>query len=223
LYHREKTGRGQQIDIPMFETMVSHLLSDHIGGKTFDPQLGPPGYPRLLAPERRPYKTADGFVCAVIYNDKQWASFFSAIGRLDIFENDPRFKNLSIRTQHINDLQGLVAKFFLERSTQAWLTLLEKADIPCMPLHDLETIFEDPHLEAINFFQWEAHPTEGPIRRVDVPTTWSDSQPLAGRPAPMLGQHSEEVLRELGYSDAAIADFIRLGVTQTAATTQQES
>jgi crotonobetainyl-CoA:carnitine CoA-transferase CaiB-like acyl-CoA transferase len=214
LYHREKTGRGQRIDIPMFETMISHLLSDHIGGKTFDPQLGPPGYPRLLASERRPYKTSDGYVCAVIYSDKQWASFFSCIGRSEIFEGDPRFKNLSIRTQHINDLQGLVAKIFLERSTQDWLDLLEKADIPSMPLHDLETIFEDPHLDAIHFFQWEDHPSEGRIRRVDVPTTWSDSQPQAGRPAPMLGQHSEEILRELGYTEASIASFIRDGVTQ---------
>ncbi len=109
-----------------------------------------------------------------------------------------------------------MAKIFLERTTQEWLDLLEKADIPSMPLHDLETIFEDPHLEAIKFFQWEEHPSEGRIRRVDVPTTWTDSQPLPGRPAPMLGQHSEEILRELGYSDESIASFIRQGVTQTA-------
>jgi crotonobetainyl-CoA:carnitine CoA-transferase CaiB-like acyl-CoA transferase len=110
----------------------------------------------------------------------------------------------------------LVAKIFLERTTQAWIELLEKVDIPNMPLHDLETVFEDPHLQAINFFQWEDHPSEGRLRRVDVPTTWSDSQPIAGRPAPMLGQHSEEVLSELGYSAMEISDLIRQGVTQTA-------
>lgn len=216
LFHREKTGRGQKIDIPMFETMISHLLSDHIGGQTFDPPNGPPGYPRLLASERRPYKTADGFVCAVIYSDKQWASFFKAIGRSEIFENDPRFLNLTVRTQHINDLQALAAKIFLERTTNAWLELLDRIDIPTMPLHTLETIFDDPHLKAVNMFEWTKHPTEGRVRRVAVPTTWTDSQPTPGRPAPQLGEHSAEILKELGYSDAEISSLIAQGVTLTA-------
>lgn len=216
LFHREKTGRGQKIDIPMFETMISHLLSDHIGGQTFDPPNGPPGYPRLLASERRPYKTADGFVCAVIYSDKQWASFFRAIGRSEIFENDPRFLNLTVRTQHINDLQALAAKIFLERTTNAWLELLDRIDIPTMPLHTLETIFDDPHLKAVNMFEWTEHPTEGRVRRVAVPTTWTDSQPTPGRPAPQLGEHSTEILKELGYSDAEISSLIAQGVTLTA-------
>jgi crotonobetainyl-CoA:carnitine CoA-transferase CaiB-like acyl-CoA transferase len=216
LFHREKTGRGQKIDIPMFETMISHLLSDHIGGQTFDPPNGPPGYPRLLASERRPYKTADGFVCAVIYSDKQWASFFKALGRSEIFENDPRFLNLTVRTQHINDLQALAAKIFLERTTNAWLELLDQADIPTMPLHTLETIFDDPHLKAVNMFEWIEHPTEGRVRRVAVPTTWTESQPTPGRPAPQLGEHSAEILKELGYSDAEISSLIAQGVTLTA-------
>ena len=216
LFHREKTGRGQKIDIPMFETMISHLLSDHIGGQTFDPPNGPPGYARLLASERRPYKTADGFVCAVIYSDKQWASFFKAIGRSEIFENDPRFLNLTVRTQHINDLQALAAKIFLERTTNAWLELLDQADIPTMPLHTLETIFDDPHLKAVNMFEWTEHPTEGRVRRVAVPTTWTDSQPTPGRAAPQLGEHSAEILKELGYSDAEISSLIAQGVTLTA-------
>jgi len=218
LFYREKTGRGQKIDIPMFETMISHLLSDHIGGQTFDPPNGPPGYPRLLASERRPYKTADGFVCAVIYSDKQWASFFKALGRSEIFENDPRFLNLTVRTQHINDLQALAAKIFLERTTNAWLELLDQADIPTMPLHTLETIFDDPHLKAVNMFEWIEHPTEGRVRRVAVPTTWSDSQPTPGRSAPGLGEHSAEILKELGYSDADITSLIAQGVTLTAKT-----
>ncbi|HUG57895.1 MAG TPA: CoA transferase [Candidimonas sp.] len=217
LYHREKTGRGQRIDIPMFETMVSHLLGDHISGATYDPPLGPPGYARLLAPERRPYKTSDGFVCAVIYNDKQWAAFYAALnGRCAEIENDPRFANLTIRTRHINELQQIVAKIFTERTTQEWLQLLEKADIPCMPLHTLDSIFEDPHLQAVNLFQWEDHPTEGRVRRVGVPTTWSDSQPEPGRSAPQLGEHSEEILREVGYSQDEIMSLIEQGVTHGA-------
>jgi crotonobetainyl-CoA:carnitine CoA-transferase CaiB-like acyl-CoA transferase len=213
LFHREKTGRGQRIDIPMFETMLSHLLSDHIAGQTFDPPNGPVGYPRLLAPERRPYKTSNGYVCAVIYTNKQWESFFAAIDRLTIFQNDPRFVDLNTRTQHINALQGMAATIFLERSTEEWLALLTQADVPCMPLHTLETIFDDPHLKEVGLFKWDDHPTEGRVRRVDVPTQWSDSQPVVGRPAPQFGQHSREVLSELGYSDAEIASLIEQGAT----------
>lgn len=214
LYHREKTGRGQRIDIPMFETMVSHLLSDHFCGQTFDPSLGPAGYSRLLASERRPYKTSDGFVCAVIYNNKQWASFYKAIGRDGEIENDPRFANLDARNRHINELQQIVANIFVERTTEQWLDLLGAADIPCMPLHTMESIFHDPHLESVDLFQWEDHPTEGRVRRVGVPTTWSDSQPEPGRSAPMLGEHSVQVLREIGYDDAQIQSMIEHGITQ---------
>ncbi|GAB2915662.1 CaiB/BaiF CoA transferase family protein [Paralcaligenes ginsengisoli] len=221
LYHREKTGRGQRIDIPMFETMVSHLLSDHISGETFDPSLGPAGYARLLSSERRPYRTRDGFVCAVIYNNKQWAAFYEAIGRSDEIENDPRFVDLDTRNRHIDQLQRMVAKIFTERTTSEWLRLLESVDIPCMPLHTLESIFDDPHLRAVDLFQWEEHPTEGRLRRVGVPTTWSDSQPEPGRPAPAHGQHSVEVLREAGYRDDEIAAMVERGITRDAAIDQK--
>ncbi|WP_353151176.1 CoA transferase [Pollutimonas bauzanensis] len=221
LYLREKTGRGQRIDIPMFETMVSHLLSDHICGATFDPPLGPTGYARLLASERRPYKTSDGFVCAVIYNDKQWAAFYKAIGRGGAIETDPRFSNLDARNRHIDELQQMVARIFTERTTQEWLHLLEQADIPCMPLHTLDSIFDDPHLQAVDLFQWEDHPTEGRVRRVGVPTTWSESQPEPGRSAPLLGEHSEEILREAGYSQEEIMALIDQGVTRGAAVISQ--
>lgn len=218
LYHREKTGRGQRIDIPMFETMISHLLGDHICGATFDPPLGPLGYARLLAPERRPYKTSDGFVCAVVYNDKQWAAFYKAIDRYGEIENDPRFVNLDSRNRHIDQLQQMLAEIFTKRTTDEWLLLLEKADIPCMPLHTLESIFEDPHLQTVGLFQWEDHPTEGRILRVGVPTTWSDSQPEPGRSAALLGEHSIEVLREVGYSEHQIASMIEQGITCGATT-----
>lgn len=221
LYHREKTGQGQRIDIPMFETMVSHLLSDHISGVTFDPPVGPAGYARLLASERRPYKTKDGFVCAVIYNNKQWAAFYKAIGRLDEFSNDARFVNLNTRNRHINDLQQMVAKIFLERTTDEWLSLLEQADIPCMPLHTLESIFEDPHLQAVGLFQWEDHPSEGRMRRVGVPSSWSGSQPVPGRSAPTPGQHSIEVLQEVGYSDAQIEQLRAQGIVSAPGTVPQ--
>ncbi|NYT37824.1 CoA transferase [Allopusillimonas soli] len=220
LYHRERTGRGQRIDVPMFETMVSHLLSDHIAGETFDPPEGPTGYARLLAANRRPYRTRDGYVCAVIYNDKQWASFFRIIGRPEAM-SDPRLADLDTRTRNIDDLQAMVGKIFLERGTEEWLALLEEADIPCMPLHDMDSILEDPHLREVGFFQWEDHPSEGRVRSVGVPASWSDSQPRPGRPAPRFGEHSAEVLAEAGYDADEIAAMARDGITHLAEAPQE--
>lgn len=222
LYNREKTGQGQRIDIPMFETMVSHLLSDHMSGATFDPPIGPAGYARLLAPERRPYQTKDGFVCAVIYNDKQWASFYEAIEHPQELRTDPRFANLNSRNQNINALQKIVATIFLERTTDEWLSLLEEADIPCMPLHNLESIFEDPHLQEVGLFQWTDHPSEGRMRTIGVPISWSKTQPEPGRPAAMPGQHTDEVLREVGYSDAQIEHLRAQGILSASDVSTQD-
>jgi len=208
LYYRERTGEGQSIGIPMFETMAQFVLGDHFGGKTFDPPIGPAGYPRLLAKERRPYATKDGYVCALIYNDKQWRRFFELTGRSEVLERDPRFTDLSTRTQHIDELNRLVAEILATRTTAEWLTALEQADIPVMPLHTMDTLMEDAHLEAIGFFQTVQHPSEGRIRSMAVPGSWSRSKPRPVRLAPRLGEHSVEVLREAGFSDEEISALL---------------
>jgi len=205
LYHRERTGEGQSIGIPMFETMTQFVVGDHMGGLTFDPPLGPSGYPRLLAKERRPYATKDGYVCTLIYNDKQWKNFFALIGRPEVIESDPRFADLGSRSHHIDELYQLVAEILATRTTAEWLVALGEADIPVMPLHSMETLLEDEHLQAIGFFQVVDHPSEGRIRSMAVPSTWSKSQPNVTRLAPRLGEHSLEVLREAGFSDEEIA------------------
>ena len=208
LFHRERTGEGQSIEIPMFETMAQFVIGDHMAGLTFDPPLGPPGYPRLLAKERRPYATKDGYVCALIYNDKQWKSFFELVGRADILETDPRFANLGSRTRHVDELYRLVGEILATRTTAEWLVALDGADIPVMPLHTVESLLQDPHMRAIGFFETVEHPTEGRIRSMAVPSTWSRSQPAATRLAPRLGEHTMEVLREAGLSDAEISNLV---------------
>lgn len=216
LYHRERTGEGQSIGVPMFETMTQFVLGDHLGGLSFDPPLGPSGYPRLLAKERRPYATKDGYVCALIYNDKQWKSFFQLIGRSEIFESDPRFADLASRSHHIDELYHLVAEILASRTTAEWLVALEQADIPVMPLHTVDSLMRDPHLDAIGFFQTVDHPSEGRIRSMAVPSSWSKSQPKVTRLAPRLGEHSVEVLRESGFSDEEIAVLLEEQVTTQA-------
>lgn len=206
---RAQTGVGQQIEIPMFETMVQYVLSDHLGGETFLPAEGPSGYPRLLVKERRPYQTLDGYLCVLIYNDKQWASFLTLIGHADWFTQDPRFASIGVRTQHINDLYSMVGQAMATRTTQEWIGLLDSADIPCMRLHDIDSLSKDPHLEAVGMIRQVIHPSEGAMRQIGVPVRLSGT-PVRDeqKPAPQLGQHSEEILREAGFSSQAIESLM---------------
>jgi len=211
--HREKSGRGQQIEVPMFETMAQWVLGDHMGGKTFEPALGPAGYKRTLTRERRPYRTMDGRICCIIYTDNHWRNFMELIGKGDVYRNDPRFANIGTRTDHAHDLYAFVSQAMLERSNAEWLEALLAADVPVMPLHDLDSLMEDEHLKAVGYLPVIDHPTEGKIREVRVPTTWSDSQPSVRRAPPRLGEHSVEILREAGLSDEQIRSLVDRGVT----------
>ncbi|MGO4714639.1 CaiB/BaiF CoA transferase family protein [Bradyrhizobium sp. 2TAF24] len=203
LMHQQRTGIGQRIDVPMFESMADFVLIDHLGGLTYDPPLDRGGYARLLSRYRKPYKTSDGHLCVLIYNDKQWRSFFEAIGRED-FLQQPRFANHAARHKHIDEIYEEIGQIFLTRTTAVWRELLEKADIPVMPMHTLESILDDPHLNAVGFFRTIEHPTEGRIRQMQVPSTWSVSQPQPGGPAPTLGEHGREILRGAGFTPEEI-------------------
>lgn len=204
LYHRAKTGEGQRVDVPMFETMVSLTLGDHLGGRTFEPPLDEGGYARLLSPERRPYRTKDGYVCALVYNDKQWRSFYGATGRAQAFEKDPRLASIKARTEHIDALYAEVAAEFLTRTTAEWMELLDKADIPVVPLHDLGSIMADPHLEAVGLIPVVEHPSEGRIRKIQPASTWSRTQPEPHLPAPRLGEHTVALMEEAGLEKGEI-------------------
>lgn len=215
LFHRERTGEGQSVEVPMFEALSEFVLGDHMGGMTFEPAIGPTGYARLLARHRRPYKTRDGYICTVIYNDKQWRSFFAMIGRDDLPDGDPRFADIGSRTRHIDELYAMVAEVMQSRDTDDWLEALTQADIPVMRLHTLESLMEDEHHVATGFVSTVEHPHEGAVRSIGVPTRWSKSAPQVARQAPLLGEHSAEILREAGYDEARIADLMARGVTRS--------
>jgi crotonobetainyl-CoA:carnitine CoA-transferase CaiB-like acyl-CoA transferase len=216
LLHRERTGEGQRIEVPMFETMLNFVLGDHLGGKIFDPPLDRGGYGRLLSPDRRPYRTKDGFVCTMIYNDRQWRSFFRALGMPDLVSTDPRFASHATRTEHIDEILAMLSDIFRQRTTAEWLKLLAEADLPVTPVHDLESIFEDPHLQATGFFEAEDHPTEGRLTRMAVPVRFSAGEAGERRPTPRLGEHSAEILREAGYAEAEIAALLKCGAVRGA-------
>jgi crotonobetainyl-CoA:carnitine CoA-transferase CaiB-like acyl-CoA transferase len=212
LFCRERTGLGQAVDVPMFETMTHVVLGDHLYGATFDPPIGGPGYPRHLAPDRRPYATKDGYLAAIVYTDKHWLAFFDMIGRAEL-KRDARFKDVGARTTHINAVYAFLAETLQTRTSDDWLREFERADIPAMKMHTLESLLDDPHLAAIKFFELSDHPTEGKIRQMRNPTTWSATPLGTPRAAPRLGEHSREVLREVGYDDAAIESMIASGAT----------
>ncbi len=196
LHHRNATGEGQSVEVPMFETMASLVLGDHLGGLTHCPPSDAGGYGRLLAPQRRPYATQDGHICMLIYNDRHWRSFRHATGCAD----DPRFATQAGRVRHADAFHAALAAIIRQRGTQEWAALLDAADIPYAPMHDLRTIRDDPHLTAVGFFAQVRHPTEGDVLSMRIPTRWSASRPAPSRQAPALGEHTGEVLAEAGFS-----------------------
>lgn len=213
LFHRERTGQGQRIDVPMFEMMASFVLSDHFYGRTFEPAMGETGYPRMLSKDRRPYQTKDGYISVMIYTDRHWQAWFDALGTPEVTQTDPRFKDMTTRTHHIDSIYADLAEVLTSRTTDDWLELFDHADIPAMPLNTADSLIDDPHLNAVGFFKPVDHPTEGKIYDMAVPSDWSETQPAPDKYAPRLGEHSVDVLRGIGFSEDRIAAMLQAGVT----------
>jgi crotonobetainyl-CoA:carnitine CoA-transferase CaiB-like acyl-CoA transferase len=208
---RARTGRGQSLEVPMFETMAEFVLSDHLQGTAFDPPTGPPGYVRLLSAARRPFPTRDGHLCAMIYTDRHWRDFLGAVGQWERHRDDPRFADITARTRHTAEVYGVAEAVFATRTTGEWLDLLAAIDVPAGPVADLDALIADPHLRASGFLAPAEHPTEGAMLRMGVPERWSDTPVGDSRPAPRLGADAAAVLEEAGYDAEAITDLRRAG------------
>ncbi len=194
LFHRERTGEGQEVEVGMFETMASFLLVEHADRAIFNPPLGPAGYHRALAPNRQPYRTKDGYLSALVYNDKHWNAFIDAVQ--PAWASDD-LATLEQRAKQINRVYGLLAETFSERTTDEWLALLRELHVPCAPIRTLDELFENEHLNAVGFFENVATPT-GSVRFPGVPTWFSRSPGKVHGPTPTLGAHTDEVFREFG-------------------------
>ncbi|OBK96992.1 acetyl-CoA acetyltransferase [Mycobacterium asiaticum] len=198
LFHRERTGEGQEVEIGMFEAMASFMLVEHANGAMFEPPLGPAVYPRTVAPNRRPYRTSDGYIAALIYNDKHWAAFIDAVQppwTTDLYAT------LEGRARQIDTVYSLLAETFAQRTTDEWLKLLRELEIPASPISSPAALFDDEQLDAVGFFETVDSP-HGPVRFPGVPTWFSRTPGRVAGPAPELGAHTDEVLDELGLRSA---------------------
>jgi crotonobetainyl-CoA:carnitine CoA-transferase CaiB-like acyl-CoA transferase len=195
LFHRAKTGEGQEIEVPMFETMTQFVLADHMGGAAFAPAEGPMGYKRLLSRTRGPYATRDGYLSLVVYSDKHWRAFSQLVGCPDLLDQDPRFQSQESRNLHAQDMGSFLAQHLPARTNQDWLELLLRADIPACPVNSLEDLMEDPHLKAVGFFEEMHHPTEGTVRNCRFPVKFGKTPATVRRLAPNLGEHNDAILK----------------------------
>lgn len=214
LFNRERTGEGQEIDVPMFETMVQFVMLEHLYGRNFEPSMGDAGYPRATSENRHPYKTKDGMIGVLPYVDKQWKAFFDLAGRPELMD-DPRFSNIDARLENIDAAYGILAELIATRTSAEWLADLDAASIPAVPINTPDDLLEDEHLQAIDFWQQMDHPSEGKLNYPGIPTRFSKTPGGVRRHAPTLGEHNREILREAGLSSEDITVLQDKGVVQT--------
>jgi crotonobetainyl-CoA:carnitine CoA-transferase CaiB-like acyl-CoA transferase len=207
LFNRERTGQGQEVHVPMYETILSFNYLEHLWSAAFDPPLGHGvGYVRLLTTHRRPYQTKDSYICVLAVNDDQWRRLLPALGCEELI-NDERFATTAGRVRHYDELYGIVGQQLKLRTTNEWRQVLTEVDIPNGPLLSLTELMTDPYLEKTQFFQRYEHPSEGPAITTSVPTHFSRTPGGFRLPPPRLGEHSAEVLQPLGFSEQEILAF----------------
>ncbi|ANN15853.1 hypothetical protein SD37_09480 [Amycolatopsis orientalis] len=192
LHERAASGLGQEVSVPMYETMVAFNAVDQLGGTVFEPPLGPPGYARMESPHRRPYRTADGYLAVMVYTDRQWASFYRLVGREDLLADD-RLLTIGGRTDNTDELYSLVADALTARTTDEWLEVLDSLDIPAAPVMGIEQIPTAAQTVASGIFESVDHPLLGRLRQPGMPVTFSRTPPREAAPAVVLGADSETI------------------------------
>ena len=210
LFNREKNGEGTELEVPMMETMVDFTLVEHLYGYNFLPPKAPPVYPRQSSPNRKPYKTLDGYIAVLPYSDDQWLRFFSIIKKENILK-DPKFCSLETRNQNIDELYKILSEELKKRNTSFWIKNLREKDIPATKVNFPKDLFEDEHLERTNFFKVLDHPTEGKLLYPSFPVEFNEDEISESLHAPSLGENTKEILTDLGYSEFEIESFVSKG------------
>jgi crotonobetainyl-CoA:carnitine CoA-transferase CaiB-like acyl-CoA transferase len=209
LYHRERTGEGQAIEVPMFENMVAFVLSEHLGDRSFVPPLGESGDRRVLHPLAKPIATKDGWMCVSANTDAQAFALFDAIGRAEL-KSDPRFCSIKARYKHVREYFEVRAEGLRQRTTAEWLAIFDQADIPAGPVNSFESLTDDAHLKEIGFFHEVTHPVEGAMIDLANPNKFSAGLREDYSGAPLLGGDSLQILSGIGYTESEIDDLVQL-------------
>jgi crotonobetainyl-CoA:carnitine CoA-transferase CaiB-like acyl-CoA transferase len=204
LVHRERTGKGQLVEVPMLETIAAFNSIEMLGGHAFVPPIGPVGYKRMK--ERRPVRTRDGWLTMLPYSGDNWCAFFEAVGHPECIE-EFSVREPVLRAQNVDKIYQRMSEIALTRTTAEWEELLLRIDVPHTAFAKLSEVADQPHLKAVGLFVELDHPTEGRIRQARPATKFSESPAGIRRLPPRLGEHSEAVLREAGFSDAEIASL----------------
>lgn len=214
LFERERSGRGQHVEVPMFETLVAFTLAEHLGGLTFEPPVAAAGYARLLAGGRKPAPTRDGHVALLPYTGEHWRRFFARAGREELCERY-QVDDRHARNAHVQALYADMVAITRTMSTAELLAWCREADIPATRIHRIDELPAHPHLQAVGLFERSEHPSEGAILSVRPPTRFARTPAAITRPAPRLGEHSEAVLREAGFAAEEVAALMAAGVITT--------
>ncbi|MFD9665087.1 CaiB/BaiF CoA transferase family protein [Rhodococcus sp. NPDC059968] len=212
LYRKSRTGEGDEVEVRMYDSMAAFNLSPHLAGESFVPALGPARYPRSVSPNRKPFDTADGVITVAPYTDKAWRSFLPLIGRAELLD-DPRYATVHARSSHLNELYEIMIPVIKTKTSDEWLRLLEEADVPCSKVQTPQELVEDQALASAGLLTEHEHPTEGRIRLLNNPVRYTNA-PNSIRQLPAnLGEHSREILDEVGFSADEIDAMVTSGTT----------
>ncbi len=216
LVYRERTGKGQLVEVPMLETVAAFNSIEMLGGHAFVPPIGPVGYKRVK--ERKPVKTRDGWLTMLPYSGENWCTFFETVGHPECIE-EFAVRDPIKRAANIDAIYARMKQIALERTTAEWEALLLSIDVPHASFAKMTAVGEQPHLKAVGLFQKLEHPTEGTIQQARPPARFSESPATIHRLPPRLGQHTREILAEVGYSDSdidALLDAKAIGESEPA-------
>ena len=208
LIHRLRTGEGQALEVPMFEVCIDFMLVEHFGAMAFEPAKGPPGFKRQLALGRKPYRTSDGWACILPYSDRNWRDFFHFIGRPELAA-EPRYAEIGSRVTNIEELYEIIETEGPRHTTAEWVAFCDRVAIPAMPVLSFEDLPSDPHVIATGMLEIRRHPSEGGYKHLRSPVRFSATPATLRRFAPRAGEHTQEVLEELGLPPEQVRRIVR--------------